>query len=83
MDKIRDSCRKKLCTVSEIPQEQVELLDQSISSLNLPETDYSSEPTLPSSVKKFQASLAEQSRERANKYKGDSCHQTSFKHQNN
>ena len=62
-DKICDSCRKKLSTVSEIPQEQVELLDQSISSLDFCKTDYSSESTLPSPVKQFQASVAEQSKE--------------------
>ena len=57
--------------MSEIPQEQVELLDQSISSLDFRKTDYSSESTLPSPVILFQASVAEQSRERANKYLRD------------
>ena len=50
--------------MTEIPQEQVELLDQSISSLDFPETNYSSEstsPSPPSPVKQFQASVAEQS----------------------
>ena len=57
--------------MSEIPQEQVELLDQSFSSLEFPETSYSSESNSlspPSPVKQFQASVAEQSRERANEY---------------
>ena len=70
-DKICDSCRKKLSTVSEIPQEQVELLDQSISSLDFLETNYSSESTSPSPVKQFHASVAQQSRKRANKYLRD------------
>ena len=70
-DKICDSCRKKLSTVSEIPQEQVELLDQSISSLDFRKTEYSSESTLPSPVKQFQASVADQSRERANEHLRD------------
>ena len=35
-EKICDLCGKKLSTMSEIPQEQVELMDQSISSLDFP-----------------------------------------------
>lgn len=70
-DKICDSCRKNLSTVSEIPQVQVEPLDQSISSLDFLETNYSSESTSPSPVKQFQASVTQQSREKANKYLRD------------
>ena len=60
-----------MSTLSEIPQERVELLDQSISSLDFRKTDYSSESTLPSPVKQFQASVADQSRERANEHLRD------------
>lgn len=67
-EKICDSCRKKLSTVSEVPKQQVQLFDQSISSVDYPETDYSFESSLPSPEQHFKASVAVQSRERTNEY---------------
>ena len=66
-DKICDSCRKKLSSVSviAIPSEKVEFLSQSVGSS---ETDYCSASTTASPVKEFQASVANLTRERANEY---------------
>ena len=60
-------CRKKLSSVSVIPTapEKVEFSNQPFSSS---ETDHSSESFTASSVKEFQASVAKESRERANEY---------------
>ena len=69
-NKVCESCRKKLSAmVTTIPQEQVELLDQSSSLQDFPEADYSSQFTSPSPVKQLHVSaIAQQSRERVNKY---------------
>ena len=66
-EKICDSCRKKLSSVSVIPtaSEKVEFSNQSFSSS---ETDHSSGSTTTSPVKEFQASVAKLSRERENEY---------------
>ena len=65
-DKVCHSCRKKLTTMREVPQEHAEELLQHSDSL--PETDPSSESTLPSPGSPVKQFVVEESRERANKY---------------
>ena len=80
-DKICDS-RRKMSTVSEIPQEPVKLPDQSVNSpvkylehsFNSPdfsETESSTESITTSPVKEFEASVAAQAREHTNEYLRD------------
>lgn len=82
-DKVCDSCRLKISAMmTQIPQDQVELLDQSSapqepqelldqssSYLDVSEADHSPQPTSPSPVKQLDvAAVAEESREKVNEY---------------
>jgi hypothetical protein len=67
VDKICDSCRKKLSTVSEFA-EHSELLDYSHNLSIISENERSSESTECSPEKNFPASVVWQSREKTNEY---------------
>ena len=62
-DKICDSCRKKLSTVSKIPQQVDVSTTYTCSSPDLPDCSSESSPE-----KKYEAAIAEESREKTNEY---------------